>query len=335
MKIVFFDCQPEEEVIFKKQFGDQQLIFINGSLNKDTVLQSPTDPSILCINHCSSIDKKVFDHFTTISFLITRSTGFDHIDLKEADKRGIIVCYAPRYAQEAVAEHTIALLFSLTRKIPAIHDALIHHHSLSLADSQGIELKGKTLGVIGTGNIGTTVLKLAQCLSMSSIAYDIVHNEALAKTYDFSYVSLDTLLSRSDFISIHAPLTKKTYHMLNKDNIKKIKKGAYLINTARGALIQTEALIYALEHKLLAGIALDVIEDEPFCMTKTANGQCCIELTPANEKLAHNPRALITPHIAYNTKEAIERLMQTTIEMIKAACSGNAINEVPKEYREL
>ncbi|VAW13525.1 D-3-phosphoglycerate dehydrogenase, partial [hydrothermal vent metagenome] len=199
---------------------------------------------------------------------------------------------------------------------------------------RGFDLKGKTIGVVGTGNIGANAVKIAHGFDMKIIAFDIKKNEELEKKFDIEYVEFDELLSQSDIISLHAPYNKHTHHMINADNIEKIKKGAYLINTARGGLIETKALVLGLEKGILAGAGLDVLEEEGNMVDDTElifgehpNPES-LRILLANQYLIDHPQVLITPHNAFNTKEAIERIIDTTIENIQAFKKGAPINVI-------
>jgi D-lactate dehydrogenase len=239
----------------------------------------------------------------------------------------------PGYGDATVAEYAFGLLLALTRKIYQAADQIKETGSFSLEGLRGMDLEGKTIGIIGTGRIGKHAIRIAQGFSMQVLAHDLFPDLGYAKEKGFSYVSLDELLKSSDVISLHAPLTEKTTHLINTENIGKIKKGAYLINTARGGLVDTDALTTALQHGILVGAALDVLEEEGETKDELlfAKGHPKAEelrIILENHALMQMPNVLVTPHNAFNTREALERILKTTIENIKNFESGSPQNIV-------
>jgi D-lactate dehydrogenase len=198
----------------------------------------------------------------------------------------------------------------------------------------GFDLRNKILGVIGAGNIGQNVIKIAKGFDMQVIAYDKKVNQELSKKLEFTYVdSLELLLKNSDIITLHLPCNKYTYHIINIDKVRLIKQGAILINTARGALIETAALIYALENNIVSGLGLDVLEEEAMFQeeekifaNKFENQQ--LKTLIANHYLINHDKVIITPHNAFNTKEAIYRVLETTEKNIRSFLNNNPINIV-------
>jgi D-lactate dehydrogenase len=225
-------------------------------------------------------------------------------------------------------------MLNLMRKIYYAIDQIKETESFDLKNLRGEELYGKTLGVIGTGKIGKEVIKLAKAFGMNILAYDAFPDENFAKEYNVTYTSLEELLKNSDVITIHVNLNPSTYHLINKENIKLIRPGAYLINTARGGIVETEALLYALKDGILKGAALDVLEEETEIkeelelLVKQEIKEDEIKTLWQNHILMKMPNVLITPHNAFNSKEAIERILTTTIENIKKFLEGNLINLV-------
>jgi D-lactate dehydrogenase len=282
----------------------------------------------------SEIDKEIIDSLPNLKLITTRSTGYDHIDCEYCKSKGILVCNVPEYGTKTVAEWTIGLMLNLMRKIYYAIDQIKETESFDLKNLRGEELYGKTLGVIGTGRIGKEVIKLAKAFGMNILAYDVYPDENFAKEYNVTYTSLEELLKNSDVITIHVNLNPSTYHLINKENIKLIKPGAYLINTARGGIIETEALLYALKEGILKGAALDVLEEETEIkeelelLVKQEIKEDEIKTLWQNHILMKMPNVLITPHNAFNSKEAIERILMTTIENIKKFLEGNPMNLV-------
>ncbi|RJQ13460.1 hydroxyacid dehydrogenase [Candidatus Parcubacteria bacterium] len=323
MKIAFFELEGWEEELIKKAFPGHDL-FLSKEKLLATNLPKRNDFEIICIFVNSQVNKGVIEFLPNLKFVTTRSTGFDHIDLIECKKRNILVGYVPGYGDNTVAEFTFGLILNLTRKLYEAIDRVKEFNSFALNDLRGMDLKDKAIGIIGTGRIGKEMIKIAHGFSMNILAFDLFPNAETAKSMGFKYLNLEELLKNSDIISIHTPYNEKTRHLLNKKNMKLIKRGAYLINTARGGIVETDALIEALETKVLAGAGLDVLEEE---------GETKDEMTFLKDKHQHHrklkavlenhvlmkmPNVLITPHNAFNTKEALERILDTTIKNITA-----------------
>jgi D-lactate dehydrogenase len=267
----------------------------------------------------------------------TRTTGFDHIDLDALKAKNIPASNVPTYGMNTVAELAFALILTVSRKMyPAIKrvrdDGLFSFDGL-----RGFDVQGKTLGVIGTGHIGTYVIKIAHGFGMNIVAYDPFPNKKLASEYDFQYVSLDELLGQSDIVTLHVPYMPATHHMINKDTITKFKKGSILINTARGGLVETDALVYGLRHGILSGVGTDVLEEEGFLIDELkilAEGhpkEEQLKTVLADHELMHMENVIITPHIGAQTSEALRRILDTTAENIKLFIEGKLQNEIVKK----
>jgi D-lactate dehydrogenase len=261
-----------------------------------------------------------------LKLIATRSTGFDHIALDECQKRGISVANVPYYGENTVAEHTFALILSLSRNIHKSYTRTLRGN-FSIEGLKGFDLKGKTIGVIGAGRIGLNVIKIAKGFGMNVFAYDVKPNKFLSEILGFQYVGLERLLKKSDIITIHIPHSSKTHHIINKDNIHIIKRGAILINTSRGACIDTEALIEALDEKILSGIGLDVLEGEELIKEEKqllyddAKVSTLANLIKGHILLSRD-NVVFTPHIAFYSQEALERILETTAENIKSFMEG-------------
>src|SRR3989344_2678455 len=259
MIVGFYEVEKWEEEIIRKSFPGDELVFVSGVVAPDA-LPERKDLEVLCIFVQSHITEEVLRELPQLKMITTRSTGFDHIDLAATRAKGIKVMYVPGYGDNTVAEMAFGLLLNLTRKIYAAIDRVKETGSFALDGLRGTDLKGKTIGIIGTGRIGRESIKIAKGFGMEVLAYDIMPNPSLPPELGFKYVSLDELLSQSDAVSLHCPYTPETRHIINSQNIRRMKKGAYLINTARGGLVETEALTQALQDEILAGAGLDVIE---------------------------------------------------------------------------
>lgn len=314
MKIGFFNVTEEQKEYFQQKLTGHELNFSNELLN-DSRLPNQTNFDIISVFVKSNLTKKVIDHFPALKMVALRSTGYDNVDLRYTKEKNISICNVPSYGTETVAEFTLALILSLSRHIPQAITKLKSLRQFDYQNLKGFDLSGKTLGVVGTGKIGTNVINIAKTLGMKILAYDIYPNEGLSKRLDFKYISLDELLKNSDIVTLHTPATSATRHLINQDNISKMKKTAYLINTARGSVIDTQSLIKALESKQIAGAALDVLENET-------------NLTEMENKLLDLENVLITPHMAFYTKEAEQSIMETTLENILNFINGNPKNTV-------
>jgi len=302
----------------------------------DLLLDKIKDSSVLSPFIKSNINKKVIDSLPNLKLITTRSTGFDHIDIDYAKSKSILVSNVPTYGENTVAEHTFALILSIARNLKKSHFKA-SQGDFSIKDLIGFDLKGKTIGVVGTGHIGLRVIKMAVGFSMKVLAFDPNRNKFLEEVLGFKYVDFDTLLKESDVITLHAPHNKKTHHLINEDNIGLIKKGAILINTARGGLIDTMALTKALDKKILAGAGLDVLEGEDIILEekqllmrkkKDLYNPEKLKLTLRNAFLLQRENVVFTPHTAFYSKEALQRILDTTIQNILGFTNQKPINIV-------
>src|SRR3989344_2985478 len=331
-KIAFFETEEWEKPYLKGKLKGNELYFFGDILNEKSASKARY-ADIISVFIYSKINRKVLGKLKKLQLIATRSTGFDHIDLKECKKRKIIVCNVPYYGENTVAEHTFALILNLTRKI---HKAWERTRRLdfSQAGLRGTDLRGKTLGVIGVGSIGKHVIRMANGFEMKIIAYDIFKNKKLTKELNFRYAGFDYLLKNYDIITLHCPYNSKTHHLINKKNINKIKKGALLINTARGALVETDALVKALDKATLSGAGLDVLEEECHVkedhqvMSKNFPRKCDMHLILENHILAKKDNVIVTPHNAFNSVEALQRILGTTAGNIKGFLKRKVVNEV-------
>ncbi|MEM3137823.1 MAG: NAD(P)-dependent oxidoreductase, partial [Thermofilaceae archaeon] len=262
VQIAFFEIEGWEETQIRKALAGHDLIFNQKPLTLENT-GAVKDSEIISVFIYSNVGPELLEKLPKLKAIITRSTGYDHIDLEACKNRGVTVFNVPDYGSSTVAEYTILLALMLMRKMKIIgFDSLPDKSSFSLERLRGRELAGKTIGIVGTGRIGSHVAKLAHAFGMKILAYDVLENEELKKLYGVLYVDLDALLSSSDIVTLHLPLTHETRHLINTRNITKIKQGAILINTSRGGLVETEALFEALDKGILAGAALDVVEGE-------------------------------------------------------------------------
>lgn len=332
MKTIFFEVQNWEKD--RLQYTFPEALLVEARLAADNAATSTfADAEIISTFITSSVTKEVIDTLPKLKLITTRSTGFDHIDVIYAKQKGIQVANVPEYGSDTVAEHTFALLLSLTRRI---YESVNHSKNLNFEHDtiRGVDLFGKTIGIIGLGKIGINVLRIASGFGMKALVTNRSRDEQLQQQYHFTYADLDTLLQQSDVITLHLPYVPQTHHLINKDNITKLKPNSYLINTARGALIETEALVVGLEKGILAGVGLDVLEDEQELTEEVAilTSQYKKEVNMKNllydHILINHPKVLITPHNAFNSQEALTRITNTTIENIKSFSAGTPMNLV-------
>jgi D-lactate dehydrogenase len=332
MKIHYFSSEPWEEEFVRARIQDAEVVFHRESLATLRDLSDP-DADVLCTFIESPVGEAEISRFPNLKLIAARSTGFDHIDLAAAKNHGILVANVPSYGENTVAEFTFALLLSLSRRIPEAREHILSG-GFSPAGLRGFDLAGKTIGVIGCGHIGMHVIRMANGFGMNVLGFETHPDEARARTAGFTYASLPDLLAASDIVTLHVPYNAHTHHLLNKENIGLMKKGAYLLNTARGAIIETEALIAALESKALAGAGLDVLEeegdldDEMKLLSAPHPNAEAIRITLENHYLISHPRVIVTPHLAFNTTEAIERILDTTIKNVVAFSAGSPTNIV-------
>ena len=323
MKIAFFELFSQEQEAFKKLLQDDELYFFEEKLNEKNV-QKAKEVEIISIFINSVISKSVVDSLPNLKFITTRSTGFEHIDLKYCSDKGIKVSNVPFYGSHTVAEFTFALILNLSRNIISANNHLRDSMDFNFYSSlKGFDLHGKTLGVIGTGRIGKNVIKIAQGFEMNVLAYDIFPDAKFAEENNFAYKSLLEVLAESDIITVHTPYTKENHHLINKENISNMKKGIFVVNTARGALIDTEALIWGINKGIIAGVGLDVLEGERDMKIESeiigsyGSEQIDYKMIGENQILIDMPQVVITPHIAFYSKEAEDRIIKTTADNIR------------------
>jgi D-lactate dehydrogenase len=318
----------------RAKLQDADITFHEGPFSAYAEL-TDAEATVLCPFIESPIGSAEMSRFPALKLIATRSTGFDHIDLAAAQARGIVVANVPFYGENTVAEFAFALLLALSRRIIDA-DERVRAGAFSPSGLRGFDLAGKTIGVVGTGHIGAHMIRMAQGFGMTVIGFDAFPNAELSHVLNFSYAPLAELLATADIITLHVPYNEHTHHLINKENIAGIKKGAYLINTARGAVVETDALVEALKSGILAGAGLDVLEEEGDIADETkllsAPHPRAEELKTAleNHYLINHPRVIVTPHLAFNTTEAVERILDTTIENIRHFAEGAPANVVTK-----
>ncbi|MEI7792470.1 MAG: NAD(P)-dependent oxidoreductase [Candidatus Berkelbacteria bacterium] len=315
MKIAFFDIKPEDEKYFKDNLPEDELYFSTGIFTPEDV-EKVRDYEIISIRERSKLTADMLKKMPNLRVICARTTGFNHIDTECYSSGDTILCNVPAYGQTTVAEHAFALILTLSRKIYKSKVEKVGHF-FNEPEIQGFDLQGKTIGIIGTGKIGSNVARIARGFDMNILGYDFYQNAEVAEKYGLVYVPLDELLEKSDVITLHLPSTPETHYLINKTNISKIKKGAILVNTARGDLIEAEALLEALNSGIIASAGLDVLQGEERIF-RQLQPRKADNVDLANEKLLDHDNVIVTPHNAFNTVEAYQRILNCTIENIHA-----------------
>lgn len=306
-----------------KKLGEHKVKFIEEPLNAQNITEAK-DADAICIFVFSRIGKKELKTLRRCRLIATMSTGYNHISIAEANRKKITVCNVPSYGSTTVAEYTLGLMLLLARKIVPAYDKA-RAGEFDLEGLRGIDLEGKTLGIVGFGKIGQSVAARAHAFGMNILTYDPYADAQCMGDKACLRTKLDELLRKSDFITLHMPLLKSTYHIIGRKEIKKMKRGAMMINTARGELIDTSALVDALNSGKIAGAALDVIEEENALKNERKlfsehidDGKYNMKTVVANHVLIDMKNAIITSHNAFNSREAVQRIVDTTIENIKS-----------------
>ncbi|MFC1721037.1 hydroxyacid dehydrogenase [Patescibacteria group bacterium] len=333
MRILSFYNEPWEREYLTEKLAGQDIEFFDGHLQENPDVKDDK-AEILTIFVKSKIGAEELDRFPNLKAVVTRSTGFDHIDLEECKKRNITVSNVPTYGENTVAEMAFALLLALSRRVYDGYKQVVEDGNFSPKGLTGFDLKGRTLGVVGSGHIGQYAIRMGNGFGMKVIAFDVHQDKELSKDLGFEYVSFDELLEQSDVVTLHVPYNEHTHHMINQENVSKMKKDSVIINTARGPVLETDAVIKGLQSGTLAGAGLDVLEEEDhmldgmdLLMEDKPNSEA-LQTVLQNQYLIDHPNVIITPHNAFNTTEALKRILDTTVENINAASEGKAINLV-------
>ncbi len=328
LTIIFYDTKKYEQEFFEKELYDKfNLDFEEQELLPETQLSyTEANAEIISVFTGSRLTKETLDKFSNLRLILTRSAGYSHIDLDYCNQKNITVANIPGYGDYTVAEFSFGLLLNLARKI------CIGENKLKMGDMYpetfGMELYNKTIGIIGTGSIGSKSIKIAKGFSMNVMCYDINKNEKIEQEYNVKYTDLETLCKLSDIITLHAPLTPNSYHILDKNKFDLMKENCIIINTARGELIDTEAMYNALLDNKIKGAAIDVLEFEDTISNKRPGENLNLKnlrTSLINGKLLTLDNVIATPHIAYDTKEAVDRILNKTIDNLTDFVEGKEI----------
>ncbi len=318
-KIAFFDTKPYDRESFDRYNENYDIRYFEAKLTPDTAALSDGCHAV-CAFVNDTIDRQVIDILVKngVELLLMRCAGYNNIDLKYASGK-LTILRVPAYSPYAVAEHAMALLLLLNRKI---HKSYIRtrDHNFSINGLTGFDLHGKTAGIIGTGKIGQVFMDICIGFGMNVIAYDPYPNEEFARSRGIEYVSPDRLFSESDVISLHCPLTKETRYIINDDSLAKMKRNAFIINTSRGKLIDSEALLRALREKRIAAAGLDVYEEEADVFYEDRSGDIIDDETLS--LLVSLPNVIITSHQAFLTEEALTAIANVTLSNADSFFAG-------------
>lgn len=347
------ETESEDEQYFRAELdADHELEFVG------CIEEASADIAILSVFVRSKVSADFIAAHPDLRLIVTRSSGFDHIALPEAKARNVTVCNVPTYGENTVAEHSFALLLALSRRL---RESLATYSTsrFSYQALRGFDLMGKTFGIVGTGRIGMHAVRIARGFQMEVLAYDVVTQPLVAATLDFEYVRFEDLMRRSDAVSLYLPLRSETRHIINRESLALCKRGAVLINTARGALVDTDALREALESGQLGGAGLDVLEDERVLQQDSAKiiaGEIIDHIQQSaspepspdyeeplqrrerveelrnlvrNSQLIERPDVIFTPHSAFNSREAVARIDAETVRNIRRFLAGSPVNRVP------
>ncbi|MBU0766446.1 hypothetical protein KKF55_01515 [Patescibacteria group bacterium] len=311
--ITFIEVDKEDEKRIAKRFPES--VIANKPISESGVLEKCKDAEILSPFIYSKIGKEQLDKMPNLKLIATRSVGFDHIDLKECAKRKIAICNVPDYGAHVIAEHVFALLLSTLRHINE-GDERVESGNFSYLGLRGKSLRGKVIGIVGTGKIGRRVAQIAHGFGMHIIAVDRCRTLELEDLLGVRYVKIDELLEQSDIVSLHLPLKDETKHIIDKEAFAKMKDGAIIVNTARGPLVDSDALLEALKSGKISYALLDVLEDEK-------------DLDESKELIAH-PNAITTPHIAFYSDDSVKTMYEDCFDSIEQWQAGKEPEHIVK-----
>lgn len=334
-KICFVDLEAEGREVFEEALAAHEVHYVRD------LSSVPEDAEVVSLFIGERVESNFFDAHPALKLLCTRSTGCDHIDLEACRARGVMVANVGNYGENTVAEHAFALILALARRLRESDQAVRTGH-FSRDRLRGFDLRGRTMGVVGAGRVGLHVIRIAIGFGMKVVAYDAEPHAFYSELLDFRYVAFGELLREADVITLHVPLNDATRHMINRETLALCRPGVLIINTARGGLLDTSAALEALDSGQVAGLGLDVLEDErvfqeggatPLLGKKIAErvraaapGPGIRETTPqrvaefsrlvSHSELLNRPDVILTPHVAFNSEEAVRCLRAVTLESI-------------------
>lgn len=327
LKILFYDTKSYDEESFeekRKAYPQVQIDYLKPALGPNTARLAKGYDGVCAFVNCD-VGTKTMEilHERGIRLILMRCAGFNNVDISMAKECGIRVLRVPGYSPEAVAEHAMGLALAANRRIHKAY-VRVRENDFSLSGMLGFNFYEKTAGIVGTGRIGAAMARLCHGFGMKVLAYDQYHNPAL----DFvSYVTLEELLSQSDLLSLHCPLTDETYHLINRETIRRMKDGVVLVNTSRGGLVKTEDLIEGIRARKFFAVGLDVYEEEKKNVYEDRSDE--ILESSVTARLLSFPNVLITSHQGFFTEEALGAISETTLKNAAAFAKGESTgNEV-------
>jgi D-lactate dehydrogenase len=345
VSIYFVDTEDAEQDFFEKSFPNREIAFVRG------LDEVGDDVEVLCVFLSNEMDAAFVAAHPRLRFVCTRSNSTDHLDLAAMAAGNIAVANVGNYSETSVAEHTFALILALSRRLREVMAMAKAPARFSYEETRAFDLCGRTMGIIGMGHIGQRVASLAHAFQMKVIACDVETPEDIARTLQFDFVTFDELLAKADVISLHTTLSPRTYHILNHETFARCKPGALVINTARGALIDTAALRDALDSGQIGGAGLDVLQDERV-LRDTASHIITddiikhlrsdsvaaeahdaervreLEELMLSDAVLQRKNVVFTPHVAFNSQESVARRNECTVESIRAYLAGAKVNRL-------
>jgi D-lactate dehydrogenase len=327
MKISFFSTQPYDREYFLRHNDHYgfDMEFFEAALNSKTV-KLVHDAEVVCVFVNDKLNADVVEQLSSkgVKVIALRCAGFNNVNLQAAKDAGLRVCRVPAYSPEAVAEHAVAMILTLNRKTHKAYNR-VREQNFSLHGLMGFDLHNKTVGVIGTGKIGKAFCRIMQGFGCRVLAFDLIANKEL-EAEGVEFVPLIDLLKQANIISLHSPLTEQTLHLINKDTIALMQPGIMIINTSRGALIETKDVIEALKSGHVGYLGIDVYEQEEKLFFRDLSGDIIVD--DIIQRLMSFPNVLVTAHQAFFTKEAMNQIAEITLSNIKAITS-NAADKLP------
>ena len=347
MSIYFVDAEASDIAFFELALAGEDVRFV------DRLSAVGPDARVLSLFIHTHIDARFLDAHPALKLIATRSTGADHVDIEACRARGVSVANVPSYGEHTVAEHTFALILTLSRRLREVIRTPGKTDRVSYEAVRAFELRDKTLGVIGAGRIGQHVIRMAKAFGMKVLTFDIAQNPCPPEVENCEAATFDRLLAEAHLLTLHVPLLPETHHLLNRDALARCRPGVIVINTARGGLIDTDALLDALDSGQVGGAGLDVLEEDSLIRRETTSviseqivqrlhtvtgpaelhdgdpGRLKeLENLLRNQRLLARPDVIFTPHVAFNSVEAIARINLTTAENIRSFLRGEVVNVV-------
>lgn len=326
MRILFYDTKSYDKESFERtreNYPEIEIKYLKSELSPNTARLAEGYEAI-CAFVSSDVGTETVEvlHECGVKLILLRCAGFNNVDIKKASECGMTVLRVPGYSPEAVAEHAMALALAVNRRIHKAY-VRVRENDFSLGGMQGINFYQKTAGIVGTGKIGAAMARICKGFGMKVIAYDKYPNPNL----DVEYVTLDELFERSDLISLHCPLMDETYHLVNRESIKKMKDGVILVNTSRGGLVNTQDLIEGIRARKFLAVGLDVYEEEKKNVFEDRSDE--IMETSITARLLSFPNVIITSHQGFFTEEALQAISETTLQNAMDYVNGvHTANEV-------